>query len=134
MRGRRLSTDLATSRPMVPPPCVISPAACTTLCRTSVLEGGSTDRGLSSRGGPVTASGRGFALVRGGAGFGAVAFRFACALGAACRVRAEPPLAAFDAPEVAALVLPAAVARGLAVARGFFVAPGFAAAAPPPGF
>src|SRR3954454_3512182 len=113
MRGRRLSTDLATSRPMVTPTCVISPAACTTLCNTSVLEGGSTDRGLSSRGGPVTASGRGFALVRAGAAFG-------FALGAACRVRAEPPFAAFDAPEVAALVLPAAVARGLAAARGFF--------------
>src|SRR4051812_14759643 len=126
-------TDFAASRQMVTPTWVISPAACTTLCSTSAPDGGSTERDRSSRGGPLTASGRGVALVRGAVAFGfafvvfaaAVAFGFgfgfAAALGAATRVRAAPPFAGFEAPEVAALVF-AALARGLAAARGFFAA------------
>src|SRR5436190_15981814 len=124
-------TDFAASRQMVTPTWVISPAACTTLCSTSAPDGGSTERDRSSRGGPLTASGRGVALVRGAVAFGfafvvfaaavAFGFGFAAALGAATRVRAAPPFAGFDAPEVAALVF-APAARGLAAARGFFAA------------
>ena len=125
-------TDFAASRQMVTPTWVISPAACTTLCSTSAPDGGSTERDRSSRGGPLTASGRGVALVRGAVAFGfafvvfaaavAFGFGFAAAFGAATRVRAAPPFAGFDAPDVAALVFAV-----LAAARGFFGA-AFAAA------